>query len=44
MAGAKEDFSEPLEDIVTKALPRISAIIRRNVKILICRGSEKTTV
>lgn len=29
MAGAREDFSEPLEDIVTKALPRISAIDSR---------------
>ena len=25
MAGAREDFSEPLEDIVTKAMPRIAA-------------------
>lgn len=29
MAGAREDFSEPLEDIVTKALPRITAIDSR---------------
>ena len=29
MAGAREDFSEPLEDIVTKAMPRISAIDSR---------------
>ena len=36
MAGAREDFSEPLEDIVTKALPRISAIdSRRWIKFLV---------
>lgn len=36
MAGAKEDFSEPLEDIVTKALPRISAIdSRRWIEFLV---------
>lgn len=36
MAGAREDFSEPLEDIVTKALPRISAIdSRRWIEFLV---------
>ena len=36
MAGASEDFSEPLEDIVTKALPRISAIdSRRWIEFLV---------
>ena len=36
MAGAKEDFSEPLEEIVTKALPRISAIdSRRWIEFLV---------
>ena len=36
MAGAREDFSEPLEDIVTKALPRISAIdSRRWIELLV---------
>ena len=29
MAGVKEDFSEPMEEIITKALPRISAIDSR---------------
>lgn len=29
MAGVREDFSEPMEEIVTKALPRISAIDSR---------------
>ena len=36
MAGAREDFSEPLEDIVTKAMPRISAIdSRRWIEFLV---------
>ena len=36
MAGVREDFSEPLEDIVTKALPRISAIdSRRWIEFLV---------
>lgn len=36
MAGAREDFSEPLEDIVTKALPRITAIdSRRWIEFLV---------
>lgn len=29
MAGVREDFSEPMEEIITKALPRISAIDSR---------------
>ncbi len=36
VAGAREDFSEPLEDIVTKALPRFSAIdSRRWIEFLV---------